>query len=252
MVSLILLIDYPKVLNLIDYRIVCNSICSILSQYSQERIEIVPIIIAGQTYIPSFLYQVGNLEEPCLIQKDDWVDENNIAKMINKGIEKSKGDIIGYTNLYSILYPEKILVQLSAIKSNEESWSFSGFSTFDNKRIDYFIGEQYFGQFCNLREGVSFSNTIINRFPNSCFINENTVLFTRKMIDKVGLFDERFTILYNYDMWCRMAYVVEPLVMLQPLVMQYNLPVKIDEELKNKEINIIKEKLLGYSLGKFA
>lgn len=171
------------------------------------------------------------------------------SKQLNFGIEKSIHNIIGYVNPGTYLYPEKLLLQVSPLKANTPTWSFSGFATLETDRVNYFMGEQYFGQFCNVRNNASMADAIVNRFPDSCFINGDSTLFTKKMIETVGLFDENLSEIQNYDMWLRMAYVQQPYVIMQPLLLQEIQQSENVEDRKKEEFVIVQNKVRIYAIG---
>lgn len=172
------------------------------------------------------------------------------SKQLNFGIKAAKGDILGYVSPGTYLYPEKLLLQISALK-NVPAWSFTGFTTMDNDKINYFMGEQYFGQFCDVQNQASMSDAIVNRFPNPCFINGDTTLFNRSMLDIVGSFDEKLTVIQNYDMWLRMAYVSQPYVVMQPLILQQLQESEDVEKRKKEEFKIVIEKVKNYAIGEY-
>jgi len=181
----------------------------------------------------------------CYVSDLDYID------MINKSIDECTDEYWCFINDRTLLYPDRLYTQRYFMQKHDRAvWAFSGFNILGGYKIEEFNGVDYFGQFINLNMKQTVATSLINSFPGQNFIHENTVLVKTDIFDKVGIFDNKLTTLYNYDMWLRLCYQSEPVILTQPLILTFN--GKTVESDREKEIGIIGEKMQKYMIGDFS
>ena len=210
--------------------------------YDLRHLEKVAASIKAQTYYDMYN---DNIHIVGVEYKDSPVT------VLNETIINSKADYITFSFGGSYFYPEKFDTQINAIKFQEYGWSFTGFCIEQNHRFSYFAGVDHFSKFIPKNNPIS--DSYINTFPNSNFINKSSIICDRKIFDKIGLFDERLMVTYDYDMWLRMCYCIEPILIPYALVLTPSHIGKHGDykEQRGKEIQLMQSKVNKYMIGEF-
>jgi len=136
-----------------------------------------------------------------------WVSEPDKGQThaVNKGLQNTNGEIIGWLNSDDVYYP-------GAIAKVVEFFA-------DNPEIDVVYG---------MARHIDIYDKVINSYPtadfsienllNGCFICQPALFFRRRVLTMTGLLDESLHYCMDYDFWVRMAlcgikfgYLQEPL-----------------------------------------
>jgi len=130
----------------------------------------------------------------------------------NRAIAMAKGDYIAFLDCDDLWLPEKLEKQIDFLNSNKEP----GLVYSDNHEIDEhgnLIKENVF-LFYNAKY---FRGYVFNELFYANFISTPTVMVRREVLDKVGVFNPKFRIAQDYDLWLRIAehypvdFIAEPL-----------------------------------------
>ena len=123
-----------------------------------------------------------------------WVSERDEgqADAVNKGINATKGDIIGWINSDDIYYPGALSVVQAFFMKHDE--------------IDVLYGEG---------NHIDGEGRVIERYPTlpwsfehlkrRCFLCQPAVFFRRKVLDRHGFLNPRLQYCLDYEFWLRLA-----------------------------------------------
>ena len=123
-----------------------------------------------------------------------WVSQpdNGQTHAVNKGLQNTTGEIIGWLNSDDIYYPEALAKVVNFFDENPDIDVVYGMAqhidTADNL-IDFYPTAPF-----------SFEDLI-----NKCFICQPALFFRRKVLNKTGFLDESLHYCMDYDFWIRMA-----------------------------------------------
>lgn len=141
-------------------------------------------------------------------------ENGGVSTALNMGIRHMTGQYIQYLPADDMLHPEKIEKQIEAIlkSGNEMTISWTGWNlNYSDKKVKKEVPMPYV-----YNDKQLYTKDV---FPVILgMINTVTVLFNKKYIEKVGVFDESLTTSQDYDMWFRIyknqttIYIDEPLV----------------------------------------
>ena len=131
-----------------------------------------------------------------------WVSEkdNGQADAINKGINATRGEIIGYLNSDDIYYPGALAAVLTFFEKYPETQVLYG----DADHIDLggAVIEPYYTEAWDYE-----------RLKEVCFLCQPSVFFRRQLIERVGLFDSTLRYCMDYEYWLRLG-AITPFVKL--------------------------------------
>ncbi len=127
-----------------------------------------------------------------------WVSEkdNGQADAVNKGIRMSEGEIIGWLNSDDIYYSETVSAVLDYFGKNPETDIVYG----DALHIDQDdqVLEPYYTEDWNYE-----------RLKDICFISQPSVFFRRRLVDRIGVLDEKLRYCMDYEYWLRAGQVTD-------------------------------------------
>jgi len=154
------------------------------------------------------------LKEECLKNPKIKYVRHKVNKGVsaarNTGILHSSGEFIAFLDSDDKWLPSKLNEQMRIF------WSYDGK-----------IGLVYTG--CKLRRAdgrfvdviPKYEGYVFDKLPNRNFIPCSSVVVPKKIIDEVGLFDERLVVHQDYDMWLRIAKKYPIKLVPKPLVECY-------------------------------
>ena len=133
--------------------------------------------------------------------------DHGIADAFNKGIKRSKGDIIQLLNSGDVFYDENVL---DRVKEEFEK----------NDKIDWVHGKyQYYRSSHWIIIGKPFKENLLYRGMRS--ICHQTMFVKKEIYDKYGLYDINIHIAMDYDFLCRISktkatFINYPLIKMKP------------------------------------
>ena len=154
-------------------------------------------------HYPNLEYWVidgGSTDETLAILKSygskiHWISEKDSgqADAINKGFKLSKGEIIAWLNSDDFYEPGA----LNQVASN--------FTQHPN--IDFIYGDMNFVDILghNPRQCTYLSEFSLSRLLKYCYICQPSVFFRRSLLKSVGLLNNRYVYVFDYDYWLRVA-----------------------------------------------
>jgi glycosyltransferase involved in cell wall biosynthesis len=133
--------------------------------------------------------------------------DHGIADAFNKGIKKSKGDIIQLLNSGDVFYNEKALgmVRMEFEKNNKTEWV--------HGKYEYYRSSNW------IIIGKPFKENLLYRGMRS--ICHQTMFVKKEIYDKYGLYDTNISIAMDYDFICRISrtkaiFIDYPLIKMKP------------------------------------
>lgn len=123
-----------------------------------------------------------------------WVSEKDSGQTeaVNKGIQASKGDIIGWLNSDDIYYPGALLEVIRLFEKCPQ--------------VEVVYGEaDHIDENDQIIETYYTENWDYQRLKNICFLCQPAVFFRRKLVEKVGLLDENLKYCMDYEYWLRLG-----------------------------------------------
>jgi glycosyltransferase involved in cell wall biosynthesis len=169
----------------------------------------------------------------------------------NAAIEKATGKYIAFLDCDDIWLPEKLERQVELLESNQEL----GLVYSDSRVIDSHDKTLKKTYFHSLKP---FQGNVFNELLVSNFIPILTVVVTREALDKVGLFDPKYIIAEDYDLWLRIAeyypigFIEQPLASYRlhgESASQRNMIRSYQEEVQIKEYWLDRDPSLSKQLG---
>jgi glycosyltransferase involved in cell wall biosynthesis len=158
-----------------------------------------------------------------------WVSEpdNGQANAINKGFEKSSGDILYYINSDDVL-SEGALSNVAKVFSKYKKYDLvAGHSFLFNDSVRHPIGKIF-----------SCSNNYIEMLIMGSSLTQPSVFFTRRAYENAGPFDESFFFSMDYEYWIRLLYKGFKLKIINKFLSY----VRIHNDSKSSNYRDIKEK----------
>ena len=136
---------------------------------------------------------------------------NGVSAARNKGIEHSKNNWIALLDSDDEWLPEKLEEQVQQIKEDKSSlfshtneiWIRNGVRVNQMKKH-----QKYGGQ-------------IFNKCLDICRVSPSSVLLHKKVLQDVGLFDEKLEVCEDYDLWLRISAKYPVLFLDHPLIVKY-------------------------------
>lgn len=123
-----------------------------------------------------------------------------VAAARNVGISASKGEYIAFLDSDDIWLPEKLELQVDYLSTHlDTDLVYADYATFDNG------GGILEENFALSRQLPRPSGYIFQELILKCLFQTNTVMLKRQILEKAGLFDERFLIGEDYDLWLRIS-----------------------------------------------
>ena len=171
--------------------------------------------VLNQSYknIEYWIVDGGSTDETVEILKSYGSAINYISKKdqgqanaINKGILKSKGEIVGFINSDDFLHPTTIQKIVDAFQRTNSLWVTGDYCIVDESNLP--IQSLIVKYKRLLRKN---SNKPLFQIAN--YIAQPSTFWHRKLIEKIGLFDETLQYVMDYDYWLRAFAINPPLIL---------------------------------------
>jgi glycosyltransferase involved in cell wall biosynthesis/2-polyprenyl-3-methyl-5-hydroxy-6-metoxy-1,4-benzoquinol methylase len=123
-----------------------------------------------------------------------WVSEkdNGQTHAINKGLQDTSGEIIGWLNSDDVYYPGAVWAAYEFLQANEQ--------------VDLVYGDaNYIDEEDGITDLYPTEPWNFRRFKDSCFICQPATFFRRRVVERFGLLDERIQFCMDYEYWLRLA-----------------------------------------------
>ena len=132
------------------------------------------------------------------LSKITYIEQTNkgVASALNQGIKHAKGEYLVWLSSDDLISPHKIEHQLNFMQENNALISFTKFNIIDkdNRITQYNVGKSF-------ENDVEILQTLQEFNP----INGCTVMLSKEIIKKIGIFDENLKYAQDYDYWIRTA-----------------------------------------------
>lgn len=169
--------------------------------------------VLNQTYINWELIIIDDGSKDCtsqIAQKYKNIDKrihyiyqinSKQAVARNNGIKHAKGEILAFLDSDDLWLPQKLEISLKYFDLNKQDLIFTDAYYCSDQVIN--VLDKNYNKMDILDEEYSYENGIVafikgNRIPML------TVLVKKDVIEEAGLFDEKFTLAEDYDMWLRL------------------------------------------------
>lgn len=142
-----------------------------------------------------------------------WISESDrgLSDAVNKGIRMASGDVVGWLNADDRYEPGALVRVGEAFAANPDAVWVTG-----PCRIIDAAGEE-------IRKPITaYKNALLRRYGFRSllvqnFISAPSTFVRRSALERVGVFDERFSHSMDYDLWLRLARLSDPVVLDPPL-----------------------------------
>ena len=165
-----------------------KTIQSVINQ-SYKNIQYIIIDGGSSDGTHKILEQYKNKVSEIIIEKDD-----GMYTALNKGIERSEGEIIAYLNSDDLYFHDTVFNAVNTFKSNPEIKLIYG----DLKVIDWNDEILYDWIYPNFRWQLFVSN-------NFCTIGQATSFWRKAVHKKVGLFDNKLKMAGDFDFFAKVG-----------------------------------------------
>lgn len=165
-----------------------QAVQSALAQ-SYPHIEVIVIDDGSTMYkerISSYLSRITYLEK----------ENNGVASAMNFGIKQAKSDYFVWLSSDDTIHPDKVRHQLNFMQRKNAFLSCTNFNTMNKN-----------SEIIKYNAGLHFNNDLepLKLLQNYNPINGCTVMFSKKVVETVGLFNEQLKYAQDYEYWLRVA-----------------------------------------------
>lgn len=137
-------------------------------------------------------------------------ENRGVSAARNHGIREARSDWIAFLDSDDLWQPQKLEAQLDAVGASpqhqvaytDEIWIRRGRRVNPKKKHDKYGGWIY------------------ERCLPLCIISPSSALLSRKVLKRCGLFDTRFPVCEDYDLWLRVSATFPILFLQQPLIIK--------------------------------
>jgi glycosyltransferase involved in cell wall biosynthesis len=156
--------------------------------------------VLGQDYpnIEYFVMDGGSTDETVDVLKEydgrlTWVSEKDKGQTdaINKGLRQARGDIVAYLNSDDVYLPGAVRRVVETFQANPDvDFVYGDFHAIDEQ-----------GELIDRIKTIPFDRDILIYDAN--FICQPASFYRRRLIDEIGLFDDRLHFLMDYEFFLR-------------------------------------------------
>ena len=187
--------------NIKEYPISPMNVSIIVPSYNQGPYirECIESLLRQPIKIEIFVFDSGSSDGTAEILKDyvgkiDFFIEKDLGQShaINKGLEKARGDILGYLNSDDTLLSDSIGKVL-------DFWA-------EHPDTDLLYGKAHYIDEHSRVIG-DYRTRIWDQavFEGECFLCQPSCFWSRRIFNRIGFFDERLDCSLDYDYWLRIA-----------------------------------------------
>ena len=162
-----------------------EAVNSVLSQ-TYERYELI-VVDDGST--DDTEKRLSQYEKLTVITQQN----RGVSAARNRGIASSKGDLIAFLDSDDLWLPEKLSTQVDFFMRHSEAEICQTQETWirDRKRMNP-------GRRHHKTSGIFFERSLA-----LCLVSPSAVMLRKRLLDKVGMFDETLPACEDYDLWLR-------------------------------------------------
>ncbi|WP_099191468.1 glycosyltransferase [Tepidibacter mesophilus] len=176
---------------------ICDAIESVFNQTFQD-IEVIVVDDGSTDNTKDLLIKYKNKI------KYYYQNHKGPASARNLGIKNSNSSYICFLDSDDIFMPDKLQIQIdtfNSISNNSIALLYSNFTAV-NKKLNLNIQHYQCPKFKSHQHEL-------RHLINHNFINTSTVMIKKDCLYEVGLFDEKFKYLEDYDLWLKLGFKYE-------------------------------------------
>lgn len=142
------------------------------------------------------------------------IKQSGVSRARNIGIREASGEFISFLDSDDEWLPEKLKKQILYFESFPESKVLQTYERWIRN-----------GERVNIpKRLLPSSGDIFSKSLLMCCISPSSVMLNREVIEKCGLFDERFIVCEDYDLWLRVSSFYKVDLIEEELVIKYSMP----------------------------
>jgi teichuronic acid biosynthesis glycosyltransferase TuaG len=182
----------PKVSIIIPFfncQYVNQAIESALNQ-TYQNIEVIVVNDGSPQYVEKVKAYINSNSKFRYVEKGN----GGTASALNLGIRNMQGEYFAWLSSDDLFMKDKIEKQLYFMEANGFKFSYTNYSIINER-----------GVIIKERAGVIHPSrkALIGQLLKGCSINGCTVMMSREVINRIGLFDESLVCAQDYDYWLR-------------------------------------------------